>query len=181
MERDSRLRNATAMLGLLKSNEEKLEKQTKILIKTSKQYAQEVFSTHVNDWTPFHAFAMKGCRKLVKMALKTGVDVNLQMGQPEGIPGKCSALHLAANRGDVSIITVLLQNGANVNQLDTTNRTPIHYASSAGNTLAVKTLQRAGANINQSVRTPRITTKSAINPSSFVIPFVCVGKRPAST
>jgi Zn/Cd-binding protein ZinT len=49
MERDSRLRNATAMLGLLKSNEEKLEKQTKILIKTSKQYAQEVFSTHVND------------------------------------------------------------------------------------------------------------------------------------
>jgi ankyrin repeat protein len=76
---------------------------------------------------------------------------------------------------------VLLQNGANVNQLDTTNRTPIHYASSAGNTLAVKTLQRAGAHTNQCDRTPRIATKSAINPSSFVIPFVCVGKRPAST
>jgi hypothetical protein len=71
-------------------------------------------------------FALKGCRKLVKFALKVGVNVNLQMGEPEGVPGKCSALHLAAHRGDVSIIEVLLQNGANINQLDSSDKTPIY-------------------------------------------------------
>lgn len=182
MTDDDPSRDATAMLGLLKSDEEKLEEQTKVLVKNRKDYARRVFSTNVDNWTPFHAFALKGCRKLVKFALKVGVDVNLQMGEPEGVPGKCSALHLAAHRGDVSIIEVLLQNGANINQLDSSDKTPIYYASISNNTLAVKTLKRAGADTSQ-VEDDALPqrTRSGVNPFNFVLPFICTGKQSSFT
>lgn len=182
MTDDDPSRDATAMLGLLKSDEEKLEEQTKVLVKNRKDYARRVFSTNVDNWTPFHAFALKGCRKLVKFALKVGVDVNLQMGEPEGVPGKCSALHLAAHRGDVSIIEVLLQNGANINQLDSSDKTPIYYASISNNTLAVKTLKRAGADTSQ-VEDDALPqrTRSGANPFNLVLPFICTGKQSSFT
>jgi ankyrin repeat protein len=182
MTDDDPSRDATAMLGLLKSDEEKLEEQTKVLVKNRKDYARRVFSTNVDNWTPFHAFALKGCRKLVKFALKVGVDVNLQMGEPEGVPGKCSALHLAAHRGDVSIIEVLLQNGANINQLDSSDKTPIYYASISNNTLAVKTLKRAAADTSQ-VEDDALPqrTRSGANPFNLVLPFICTGKQSSFT
>lgn len=182
MTDDDPSRDATTMLGLLKSDEEKLEEQTKVLVKNRKDYARRVFSTNVDNWTPFHAFALKGCRKLVKFALKVGVDVNLQMGEPEGVPGKCSALHLAAHRGDVSIIEVLLQNGANINQLDSSDKTPIYYASISNNTLAVKTLKRAGADTSQ-VEDDALPqrTRSGANPFNLVLPFICTGKQSSFT
>lgn len=183
MTDDDPSRDATAMIGLLKSDEEKLEEQTKVLVKNRKDYAKRVFSTNVDNWTPFHAFALKGCRKLVKFALKVGVDVNLQMGEPEGVPGKCSALHLAAHRGDVSIIDVLLQNGANINQLDSFDKTPIYYASRSNNTLAVKTLKRAGADSSQVVddALPQRVTRSGANPFNLVLPFICTGRQSSFT
>ena len=183
MTDDDPSRDATAMLGLLKSDEEKLEEQTKVLVKNRKDYARRVFSTNVDNWTPFHAFALKGCRKLVKFALKVGVDVNLQMGEPEGVPGKCSALHLAAHRGDVSIIEVLLQNGANINQLGSSDKTPIYYASISNNTLAVKTLKRAGADTSQveDNELPQRSTRSGANPFNLVLPFICTGKQSSFT
>lgn len=183
MTDDDPSRDATAMIGLLKSDEEKLEEQTKVLVKNRKDYARRVFSTNVDNWTPFHAFALKGCRKLVKFALRVGVDVNLQMGEPEGVPGKCAALHLAAHRGDVSIIEVLLQNGANINQLDSSDKTPIYYASRSNNTLAVKTLKRAGADTSQvdDDALPQRVTRSGANPFNLVLPFICTGKQSSFT
>lgn len=183
MTDDDPSRDATAMIGLLKSDEEKLEEQTKVLVKNRKDYARRVFSTNVDNWTPFHAFALKGCRKLVKFALRVGVDVNLQMGEPEGVPGKCTALHLAAHRGDVSIIEVLLQNGANINQLDSSDKTPIYYASRSNNTLAVKTLKRAGADTSQvdDDALPQRVTRSGANPFNLVLPFICTGKQSSFT
>lgn len=175
MTDDDSLRDATAMIGLLKTDEDKLHVQAKNMVKVQKDYAKAVFSTKVDSWTPFHAFALKGCRKLVKLALKAGVDVNLQMGEPEGVPGKCTALHLAAHRGDVSIIDVLLQNGANVNQLDSANRTPIYYASRAHNILAAKTLKRAGADTSQV--DSDVLTQRRVRPFNFVLPFICTGKQ----
>lgn len=183
MTDDDPSRDATAMIGLLKYDEEKLEEQTKVLVKNRKDYARRVFSTNVDNWTPFHAFALKGCRKLVKFALRVGVDVNLQMGEPEGVPGKCAALHLAAHRGDVSIIEVLLQNGANINQLDSSDKTPIYYASRSNNTLAVKTLKRAGADTSQvdDDALPQRVTRSGANPFNLVLPFICTGKQSSFT
>lgn len=178
------VRDAVAIVGLLKTDEDKLEEQAKALVKNKKDYAKRVFSASVEQWTPFHAFALRGCRKLVKLALKSGVDANLQMGEPEGVPGKCTALHLAAHRGDVSIIDILLQNGANVNQVDAEGRTPIFYAARAHNSLAVKHLKRSGADMSQcqgDALSPGINRTSG-NPFCFVVPFTScagVGKRPS--
>ncbi|XP_033727755.1 serine/threonine-protein phosphatase 6 regulatory ankyrin repeat subunit B-like [Pecten maximus] len=139
---------AISMMGMLKRDEEALTEHIKDLIKYRKDYAKTVFTTDVEGWTPFHAFALRGCRKLVKLSLKAGVEVDLEMGQPDGLPGGCSALHLASHRGDVSIIDILIANGAGVNKKDNTERTPIFYASRANNTLAVKRLARAGADVS---------------------------------
>ncbi|XP_069106246.1 uncharacterized protein [Argopecten irradians] len=139
---------AISMMGMLKRDEEALTEHIKDLIKYRKDYAKIVFTTNVEGWTPFHAFALRGCRKLVKLSLKAGVEVDLEMGQPDGLPGGCSALHLASHRGDVSIIDILIANGASVNKTDNTDRTPIFYASRANNTLAVKRLARAGADVS---------------------------------
>lgn len=177
-------RDAIAIVGLLKTDEEKLEEQSKVLVKNRKEYAKRVFSTSVENWTPFHAFALRGCRKLIKLALKAGVDTNLEMGEPEGVPGKCSALHLAAHRGDVSIIDVLLQNGADVNKFDSEGRTPIFYAARANNSLAVKHLKRSGADMSQcqeDALSPAIH-RTSVNPFCFVVPFTScagAGKRPS--
>ncbi|OWF38545.1 serine/threonine-protein phosphatase 6 regulatory ankyrin repeat subunit B-like [Mizuhopecten yessoensis] len=139
---------AISMMGMLKRDEEALTLHIKDLLKYRKDYAKTVFTTDVEGWTPFHAFALRGCRKLVKFSLKAGVEVDLEMGQPEGLPGGCSALHLASHRGDVSIIDILITNGAAVNKKDNSDRTPIFYASRASNTLAMKKLARAGADVS---------------------------------
>jgi len=139
---------AIKMMGQLKRDEEELTAQVKAFVKKDKFNAKTVFSINVEGWTPFHAFTLRGCRKLVKLSLKAGVNVDLEMGQPEGLPGGCSALHLASHRGDVSIIDLLLTNGAEVNKKDDSNNTPVYYASRANNTLAVKRLLRAGADIS---------------------------------
>lgn len=148
MNRNEIQQTAVTMLALLKKNEDALVDQVKTLIKNNRFYLKEVLSTEVDGWTPFHAFALKGCRKLVKLAIKAGVDVNLKMGQPEGVPGYCSALHLASYRGDLSIIEVLLSNEADVEQKDSQGKTAIYYASKKRNTLAVRALARAGAGLD---------------------------------
>ena len=138
-------KRAIFMLALMKRDEERLVKEAQIMHKLSSADSQKIFSTDVEGWTLFHACALKGCRKVIKIALKSGVDANLKMGEPEGVPGGCSALHLASHRGDVSIIDILLANNADVNQNDNSGNTPIYYAVSANNKLAAKTLRRAGA------------------------------------
>ena len=136
---------AVSMMALLKTDEDRLIQEAQTMYKENRADARRVFSAHVHGWTLLHACALRGCRKVIKIALKSGVDVNLRMGEPEGIPGGCSALHLAAHRGDVSVIDILLSNNVNVNQSDNSGKTPIYYAGRANNTLAAKTLRRAGA------------------------------------
>ncbi|KAL3888609.1 hypothetical protein ACJMK2_000974 [Sinanodonta woodiana] len=147
MSNHAPLKDAIVLFGLLKGEEDRLVEFGRRLVKTNKSYAQAVFTTEVDGWTPFHAFVLRGERKMVKLALKAGVDVNFPMGKPEGLPGSCSPLHLAAHRGDVSVMSVLISKGADVTIRDDTGRTPIFYASRKLNTLAVKTLVRAGADL----------------------------------
>ena len=145
MSRNEPEKDAALFLGLLRSNEAKLVAHLKTLLKKNKAYLCQIMASDIEGWTPFHAFALRGCKKLVKIALKSGVDVNLEMGEPDGLPAKCSALHLAAHRGDVNILTLLISNGADLNKRDSTEKTPVYYASRAHNGLAVRTLLRSGA------------------------------------
>jgi ankyrin repeat protein len=149
MSRDEPEKFAVYLLALLKYNEDKLVTQLNAIIKKDKAYARDVIMADVDGWTPIHAFALRGCRKLIKLSLRAGVPVDHQMAAPEGVPARCTPLHLAAHRGDVSIVDILLTNGADVNGRNASDHTPIYYASRAHNTLVVRTLRRAGADMSE--------------------------------
>ena len=56
----------------------------------------------------FRTCALKGSKHLLKIMVGSGIDVNARMGHPEGLPGECSLLHIAAYRGDVKMCKYLL-------------------------------------------------------------------------
>lgn len=173
MSRNELHEDACSLLGLLRRDEDSLNDAGKQLVKQNRDYARDVFMHEVDGWTPFHAFVLRGARKMVKLCLKAGVDVNAAMGSPDGLPGGCSALHLAAHRGDVSIINILIQNGAELNSRNEEGKTPVLFASIANNTLAVKTLQRAGADMSGCDTKEDVTS----SPITCLLPFVCAGIR----
>ncbi|XP_012940002.1 ankyrin repeat and protein kinase domain-containing protein 1 [Aplysia californica] len=140
---------AVTFLGLLRQNEDRLVERTKMLVRGNRAFIQEVFTAVIDEWTPLHACTLRGARKLVKVALKAGVDPNIEMGNPQGLPGRCTPLHLAAYRGDVSILQLLVQNGARVDARDNTNHTPLHYAATRSNSLAARKLLKYGADTSE--------------------------------
>lgn len=150
-------------LGLLRHNEDQLVERAKMLMKKDRELFQKVFSSKIDEWTPLHACTLRGARKLVKIALRAGVDPNLEMGVPDGLPGRCTPLHLAAHRGDVSIIQLLVQNGALLDKRDDTNCTPLYYALRRGNTLAAKKLLKYGADSSELSREERQYYKEETN------------------
>ncbi|GFN87372.1 GA-binding protein subunit beta-2 [Plakobranchus ocellatus] len=139
---------AVTFLGLLRHEEDRLVERTKELVRRDRAFIQEVFTCMVDEWTPLHACTLRGARKLVKVALKAGVDPDLEMGVPEGLPGRCAPLHLAAYRGDVSILQLLVQHGAHLDKHDDLNRTPLYYAVQRRNTLAARKLIKYGADFS---------------------------------
>ena len=170
-------KDACTLLALLRRDEDSLNDAGKQLVKHNREYARDVFSHAVDGWTPFHAFVLRGARKMVKLCIKSGVDANLTMGCIEGHPGGCTALHLAAHRGDVSIINVLISNGALIDVKDENSKSPVMYASIANNTLAVKTLQRAGADMTGCETHKHTSDDMTSSPIMCILPFVCSGIR----
>lgn len=57
-------------------------------------------------------------------------------------------LHKAAHEGDETLIRQLVANGANVNAVDSSGRTPAHVAAFASNDDALRALAEAGADMN---------------------------------
>ncbi|XP_070209466.1 putative ankyrin repeat protein RF_1087 isoform X2 [Littorina saxatilis] len=161
---------AVTFLGLLRHNEDVLEVRLKHLLKRDRQFVHDVFTSLIDDWTPLHACTLRGARKLVKMALKSGAPPDLEMGAPDGLPGRCSPLHLAAYRGDVSLVQLLVQNGASVDKRDSTRRTPLYYAASKNNVLAARKLIKYGADVNELNGEQRVYYKEDIEgrPSSLL-------------
>lgn len=177
MNKDDIHQDACTLLALLRRDEDSLNDNGKQLVKQNKIYSLQVFMHEVDGWTPFHAFVLRGARKMVKLCLKAGCDVNATMGSPDGLPGGCSPLHLAAHRGDVSVINILISNGAELNLKDNLERTPVIYASHANNTLAVKTLQRAGADMSGCDAHKQSSDDMTSSPIICFLPFVCAGLR----
>ena len=108
--------------------------------------------------------AMNGNREAVRALLKDGVDVNTT--QADGM----TALHWAAQKGDVELATVLLYASAN---LKATTRiggyTPLLIASKNGDAAMIDTLTRAGADANATTMngtTPLMLASAAGKPAA---------------
>ena len=138
---------AMAVMALMRSDETKLMRQVKRFIKKHKSLAKQVLTTTLDGWTPVHACALRCSKSLLKVFLESGIDINITMGQPEGLPNKCSLLHMAALRGDVKILEFLVSRGADVNARDSCDSTPAIYAGKRKHRRAVRFLGEHGANM----------------------------------
>lgn len=139
---------AMVVLSLLKQSEREMLHQVKHLVKSNPHLAQQVFTADVEGWTPVHACALRGSKKVLKAMMHAGIDVNVRMGQPEGLPAYCTLLHIAANRPDRKIAEYLIHHGAIVNARDSLGRTPLYYATRAGNKDVIKLLTDLGGQIS---------------------------------
>ena len=88
----------------------------------------------------------------VRAALKGGADVNAAQG--DGL----TALHLAAQEGNLEIVKVLIVAKANVEAKSRIGAyTPLHLAAGAGQTLVVRALLAAGASPSEVTSTTGVT------------------------
>ena len=96
--------------------------------------------------------AMRGDREAVRALLKQGGDVNAAEG--DGM----TALHFAADRGNLELTTMLLYAGANVSAVTRIGHyTPLHIACKAGSAPVVRTLIKAGADVRARTTTTGVT------------------------
>ena len=79
-------------------------------------------ATEWDNATLLHDAVGHNCKELVAYLLTKGVDVNAVMDD------RVTALHLAAQRGNIPIADLLLQHGANINAIDAKGWTPLDRA-----------------------------------------------------
>ncbi len=105
--------------------------------------ALSVANLSAQTWSPVADAARKGDATAVKALLKQGSDANAP--QADGM----TALHWAADRGDLAIAEALLYAGAStagVTRLG--GYTPLHLAARRGSGAVVKALIKAGAGVS---------------------------------
>ena len=102
--------------------------------------------------SPVADAAMKGDRDALRALLKQGADVSAAKG--DGM----TALHFAADRGDVAMTEMLVYAGANVAAVTRIGHyTPLHLASRAGNAAVAQALVKAGADVSARTTTSGVT------------------------
>jgi ankyrin repeat protein len=138
---------AIMVMGRMREDESKHIRQMKKLIKDRKSLAVQIFLTNIDGWTPVHACAFRGSKNLLKVFLSSGIDINSRMGQPEGLPGNCTFLHLACLRGDMKLIEYIVSEKADLEAKDSNHMTPVMYAARRKHRRAILFLQEKGANM----------------------------------
>jgi ankyrin repeat protein len=106
--------------------------------------------------SPVADAVMRGDSSRVRLLIKQGLDVNA--AQPDGM----TALHWAAQRGDVNGAQMLVYAGARIGAVTRNgNYTPLHLAARNGRSAVVKALLAAGADVHA------VTTTGAVSALHF--------------
>lgn len=93
--------------------------------------------------TPLHVAVSVGAPSFVSALLGHGADIEA----PSELRG-ARALALAAEFDDVTILALLLDNGANIEAQDNDGKTPLFVAAEKGNVATLKLLLEAGAKVD---------------------------------
>lgn len=88
--------------------------------------------------------AVNRSEKIAEMLLNNkDININVQYPYDQSTP-----LHVAANKGNIKLVKLLLSKGANVNAVDKDGETPLREAAKGGNIDTVKYLIEKGADVN---------------------------------
>ncbi|XP_019363528.1 PREDICTED: ankyrin repeat and SOCS box protein 3 [Gavialis gangeticus] len=117
-------------------------------IKILRKLIRQGYSVDVADnrgWMPIHEAAVHNSSECLKLLIHSAPSDDYVKSKT--FEGTC-ALHLSANRGCLESISILLEAGADPNEVTYEATTPLFLAVENGHSEAVKLLLRYGANIN---------------------------------
>ena len=81
-----------------------------------------------NEWQPLLWSAKENHLQVATLLIELGVDVNEQQPPTGQLSAKLSALHVAAQKGDLEMVHLLLARGADTNLRDKHNNTALMLA-----------------------------------------------------
>ena len=94
------------------------------------------------NWTPLYLAVFHGEPDVVLALLTAGADMSIRCG-----PTKTSLTHRAALQGNVEMLRLVIEHGADVEAVDADGNTALHYAGGSNDTEFVDVLVEAGANL----------------------------------
>ena len=97
----------------------------------------------------------EGGGNVARALIQAGAHVDARDGVKH-----CTALHMAARRGNVEVAQALLESGADIEARDSVGETPLRRAVNCGKTGVAALLLAKGADMN-SVGSKRLTPRSA--------------------
>nr|XP_013805316.1 PREDICTED: ankyrin repeat and SOCS box protein 3 isoform X2 [Apteryx mantelli mantelli] len=117
-------------------------------VKMLRKLIKQGYSIDVPDnrgWMPIHEAAVCNSSECLKLLIRAAPSDNYI--KSETFEGMC-ALHLSASHGCVESVSILLEAGADPNEVTTEATTPLFLAVENGHLGIVKLLLQHGANIN---------------------------------
>ena len=117
---------------------DKQSEATLYLIENYQKYGIDLNIRDVNGWNLLHMACLKGLYEVTRLLLSKLEELGID--QFAESKNDSSALHFAAYGGNANIVSLLLQNGFDINSKGYNGETPLHIACKTGRINVIKML-----------------------------------------